>query len=125
MVAAVHVRSATLSPGDGSTVASPPIRSRSKSRDESSTGNGPSTNQSRGNPFSTRGASLLSVPVGRLAVAHSPSRAPRGIRDHSRGGLASGQRPVPLPRQPLTGSAASPTDTSRSDPTRTTHQEDL
>ena len=43
---------------------------------------------------------------GRLAVARRPSSAPCGVRCHVSGGLASGQRPVPLPRQPVTGSAA-------------------
>ncbi len=61
-------------------------------------------------------------PLGRVAEARRPSRAPRGIRCHWRGGLASGQSPVPLPRQPLAGPVAQPGSASSSVPSSSTGQ---
>src|SRR5262245_37271261 len=105
-VAGVHSRSALLSPADGLTSASPPTKSLSKSLTESWTANGPITSQSRSRPFSTSAAFPASLLPGRFGAARNPSSAPRGVRPHCSGGLASGQSPVALPRQPLTGSAA-------------------
>ena len=52
----------------------------------------------------------VSYPSADWRLARIPSIAPSGSRCHSSGGLASGQRPVPLPRQPLAGSAATTAD---------------